>query len=125
MSAPRPQILIVDDDRFVRVTLRDCLSEVHCDVREASDGQQALEMIESEPPAVVFLDLVMPRLSGLEVLRKVRSTGVGCRILIISSMDVDALVSEAVAAGADGFISKPFHPLEISAAVERALRAEH
>jgi two-component system chemotaxis response regulator CheY len=122
---PLPQILIVDDDRFVRITLRDCLADVKCDVQEASDGEEALEMISRATPAVVFLDLVMPRLSGLEVLRRLRSNGVTSQILIISGMDVDALVDEAVAAGADGFISKPFHPLEISAAVERALRAEH
>ncbi len=124
MSGP-PQILIVDDDRFVRVTLRDCLSEVDCVVREASDGEQALQMIDQEPPAIVFLDLVMPRLSGLDVLRRLRQSGVGCHVLIISSMDVESLVEEAVAAGANGFISKPFHPLEISAAARRALHAEH
>jgi two-component system chemotaxis response regulator CheY len=119
---PRPRILIVDDDRFVRVTLRDCLAFSEFEVLDAEDGEEALEAIEKSQPQLVFLDLVMPRLSGLDVLRQLRARGVQTRILVISSMDVDALVREAMAAGADGFISKPFHPLEISSAVRRGLR---
>ncbi|MGQ0506074.1 MAG: response regulator transcription factor [Myxococcaceae bacterium] len=118
----RPNILIVDDDRFVRVTLSDCLTEVDCDITEATDGEQALSLVAASPPSLVLLDLVMPRLSGLEVLKHLRSMGYSRGILVISSMDVDALVKEALEAGADGFISKPFHPLEISTAVQNALR---
>lgn len=118
----QPTILIVDDDAFARTHLRDILeAEQRYQVLEAADGDEALELLGSEQPKVMLLDLLMPRRSGLEVLDEARQRSPETRVLVISSMDVDGMVTRAMDSGARDFISKPFHPVEIADAVRRAL----
>jgi two-component system, chemotaxis family, chemotaxis protein CheY len=118
-----PTLLLVDDDLFVRSLLKDAIHESGLDVRllEAADGQEGLEVAAREQPAVMLLDLFMPRRSGLEVLEALKHSSPDTRVLIISSMDVEPVVEQAISAGAVGFVGKPFHPLEIALAVRRAL----
>lgn len=118
-----PTLLLVDDDKFVRNLLRDAITESGLEVRllEAEDGQEGLEVAQRERPAVMLLDLLMPRCSGLEVLNAIREASPDTRVLIISSMDAEPVVEQALAAGAVGFVGKPFHPLEIALAVRQAL----
>ena len=115
-------ILIVDDDAFVRTLLRDMLADQGHPLEEAENGQEALEL-QGPPPRVVLLDLFMPEMSGMEALVLIRNRWPEARVLVISSMDSERLVEEALAAGASGYITKPFHPMEIASAVERALAA--
>ncbi len=124
MNARSPTVLIVDDDLFVRRLLEDALSESGLALRvlEAADGEQALAVATRERPEVVLLDLFMPRLSGLEVLAQLRSSVPESRVVVISSMDAEPVIEQALQAGATGFIAKPFHPLEIASAVREALR---
>lgn len=112
-------VLIVDDDAFARTLLRDSLAELHLDVLEAQDGDEALALAKEHRPGLVLLDLLMPRRSGLEVLSQLAK---GAQVLVVSSMDSEALVAQARGAGACGFIAKPFHPLEVCAAVQKALQ---
>lgn len=114
-------ILIVDDDAFVRTLLRDMLSGEGYTLLEAEDGRAALDLLGDRAPALVLLDLFMPRLSGMEALATIRQRWPGARVLVISSLDSDRLVNEALEAGAAGYITKPFHPVEITSAVARAL----
>jgi two-component system chemotaxis response regulator CheY len=118
-----PTLLLVDDDTFVRRILKDVLAETGLELRllEASDGQEGLEVAAREKPALMFLDLFMPRRSGLEVLGAIKEVSPNTRVLVISSMDAEPVVEQALAAGAVGFVGKPFHPLEIAAAVRQAL----
>ena len=118
-----PTLLVVDDDRFVRDLLKDAIRQSGLEVRmlEARDGREGLEVAEREHPATILLDLFMPHCSGLEVLESLRTTAPDTRVLIISSMDVEPVVEQALSAGAVGFVGKPFHPLEIALAVRRAL----
>lgn len=116
-----PTILIVDDDRFVRTLLRDCLEGLEARLLEASDGGEALEQTRREQPAVVLLDLVMPGKSGLEILPELIRVSAGSRILVISSVETRSLVAEALQLGASGYLAKPFHPEEIADAVREAL----
>jgi two-component system chemotaxis response regulator CheY len=115
-------ILIVDDDAFVRALLRDMLADQGHPLQEAENGQEALEL-QGPPPRVVLLDLFMPEMSGMEALVLIRHRWPETPVLVISSMDSERLVDEALAAGASGYITKPFHPMEIASAVERALAA--
>jgi two-component system chemotaxis response regulator CheY len=115
-------ILIVDDDAFVRTLLREMLAGQGHVLREAENGQEALEM-EGPPPRMVFLDLLMPQMSGMEALARIRDRWPSTPVLVISSMDSERLVEEALEAGAAGYITKPFHPMEIESAVRRALAA--
>jgi two-component system chemotaxis response regulator CheY len=115
-------ILIVDDDAFVRTLLREMLADQGHPLREAENGQQALSL-DGPAPSVVLLDLLMPQMSGMEALARIRDRWPTTPVLVISSMDSDRLVEEALQAGASGYITKPFHPVEIASAVERALAA--
>lgn len=122
MSAtPAPTILVVDDDAFVLAVLRDLLEDQGAHVVEARDGDEALTLAEREHPDLIFLDLMMPIRSGLEVLPELLARTPGSRVLVISSLDAKGLVDEARRLGAAGFISKPFHPLEIAEAVRQQL----
>ncbi|HET9450062.1 MAG TPA: response regulator [Aggregicoccus sp.] len=124
MNARSPTVLIVDDDLFVRRLLEDALTESGLALRllQAADGEEALTVAARERPEVVLLDLFMPRLSGLEVLAQLRTEVPESRVVVISSMDAEPVIEQALQAGAAGFIAKPFHPLEIVSAVREALR---
>lgn len=119
-----PTVLIVDDDHFVRVLLRDAIGDGHR-VLEAVNGAEALATIEGgERPQVVFLDLLMPVKSGIETLPEIRRLCPDARVVVVSSMETDSMVKEAYDKGAVGFVAKPFHPAEIVAALKRALGGE-
>ena len=114
-------ILIVDDDAFVRNLLKDVLEGRGHALLEAEDGREALELLGERAPQLVLLDLFMPRLSGMEALAMMRERWPSARVLVISSLDSERLVAQAMEAGAAGYITKPFHPVEITTAVDRAL----
>src|SRR6201993_1186168 len=116
------RILIVDDDRAVRESLRRSLSFNGYSVALAEDGVEALEMIASDRPDGLVLDVMMPRLDGLEVCRQLRSMGDDLPILVLTARDS---VSERVAgldAGADDYLPKPFALEELLARMRALLR---
>lgn len=116
------RILVVDDDRAVRESLRRSLAFNGYTVDLAEDGVEALEAIASERPDAVVLDVMMPRLDGLEVCRQLRSTGDDLPILVLTARDS---VSERVSgldAGADDYLPKPFALEELLARLRALLR---
>lgn len=116
------RILVVDDDRAVRESLRRSLSFNGYSVELAQDGREALDLITSSRPDAVVLDVMMPRLDGLEVCRQLRSTGDDLPILVLTARDS---VSERVAgldAGADDYLPKPFALEELLARMRALLR---
>jgi two-component system response regulator MprA len=116
------RILVVDDDRAVRESLRRSLAFNGYTVDMASDGVQALEQIAAQKPDAIVLDVMMPRMDGLEVCRRLRSTGVDLPILVLTARDT---VSERVSgldAGADDYLPKPFALEELLARLRALLR---
>jgi len=116
------RILVVDDDRAVRESLRRSLSFNGYTVDLAEDGVEALEAITNERPDALVLDVMMPRLDGLEVCRQLRSTGDDLPILVLTARDS---VSERVSgldAGADDYLPKPFALEELLARLRALLR---
>ncbi|MBA3906177.1 MAG: response regulator transcription factor [Pseudonocardiales bacterium] len=116
------RILVVDDDRAVRESLRRSLAFHGYDVELASDGQAALECVAGKRPDAMVLDVMMPRLDGLEVCRRLRSSGDGLPILVLTARDA---VSDRVAgldAGADDYLPKPFALEELLARLRALLR---
>ena len=116
------RILVVDDDRAVRESLRRSLSFNGYTVDLAEDGVEALEAINNERPDALVLDVMMPRLDGLEVCRQLRSTGDDLPILVLTARDS---VSERVSgldAGADDYLPKPFALEELLARLRALLR---
>lgn len=116
-----PDVLVVDDDQLIRAMVRDALADVPCSIHEADSGDTALAFISDRRPAVVLLDLVMPGKSGLEVLRQLGPKRP--RIVVLSALDSEALVQQAMASGAHGFLGKPIHPLDVQNMVRAALEA--
>ncbi|WP_019855503.1 response regulator transcription factor [Actinopolyspora mortivallis] len=116
------RILVVDDDRAVRESLRRSLEFNGYQVELASDGQQALDSLATARPDAMVLDVMMPKVDGLEVARKLRGTGDDLPILVLTAREA---VSDRVAgldAGADDYLPKPFALEELLARLRALLR---
>ena len=116
------RILVVDDDRAVRESLRRSLEFNGYQVELASDGAQALEAIIANRPDAMVLDVMMPRLDGLEVARRLRSTGDDLPILVLTARDTVSDRVSGLDAGADDYLPKPFALEELLARLRALLR---
>lgn len=121
----RGDILIVDDHESVRGVLREILEEEGVTVRVAADGETALAMAAERPPDLVFLDLSMPDMDGLEVLRRLRADPrtAAARVVIVTARAEEER-GEGVALGATEYFTKPFSPLAVLRLVDRLLRPD-
>ena len=111
-----PSVLIVDDDPFIRKLVSTTLEDVAgFDLIEASDGGEALQVAAMERPAIVFLDIDMPGLDGIEACRRLRAQDntAGSTIVMLTAAAGSAAERQAEEAGADLFLTKPFSPLEL------------
>ncbi|MBC7443764.1 MAG: response regulator transcription factor [Ramlibacter sp.] len=118
------KILVVDDEPQIRTVLRGYLEAEGYDVAEAADGDAALASLRENPPALVLLDVMLPGIDGLEVLRQLRSFSDAYVILVTArSEEVDKLVGLGV--GADDYVTKPFSPREVTARVKAMLRRDN
>lgn len=102
------RVLVVDDEDGVREVLSRFLAERGYIVDAAEDGQQALEKILNAAPDIVFLDLKMPRLGGIDVLKRLREEGVNVAVITISGHADEDTALESLRLGAADFINKPF-----------------
>jgi two-component system, chemotaxis family, chemotaxis protein CheY len=99
------KILIADDSQFMRGVLKDLLSKENFDVIEAENGKIALEKFEQEKPDLVLLDVIMPEVDGIEVLKKI---GKQAKVIVISAVGQEKMVEESKNLGALDYIVKPF-----------------
>jgi two-component system chemotaxis response regulator CheY len=109
-------VLIVDDDPFIRRLIVTTLEGVSTFVlHEACDGAEAVQTARREGPRLVFLDIDMPRLDGIEACRQMRSeaTMAGAKIVMLTASVDDSARARAAEAGADRFLTKPFSPLDL------------
>lgn len=124
MSTPRAKILVADDSSVERAAARTALEDAGYAVMEAVDGQQALEVFARDRPDLVMLDVVMPRLTGLETCRilKAKAQGSYLPVIMVSTRNsVNARV-EGLRSGADDYLGKPYDAEELRARVEALLR---
>ena len=123
MAAPEPaRVLVVDDEPMVREVLTRYLAHDGFEVSAAGDGQAALEQIRERPPDIVLLDLMLPRLNGLDVLRSMRLDGGGMPVIILSAKASERERIEGLKLGADDYVVKPYSPAEVVARVHAVLR---
>jgi len=117
-SAPR-KILIVDDEPSMRLLLRRTLELGFYTVYEAANGTAALRMIEQIDPDVILLDINLPDMNGLDILKEIRKSDFTVGVLMVSALNHRQWVELAQAEGADGFIGKPYMIKDILNAVTR------
>jgi two-component system, OmpR family, response regulator MprA len=121
-TTSRPRVLVVDDDRAVRDSLRRSLEFNGYDVALAEDGAQALASLAAADPDVVVMDVMMPRLDGLETTRALRAAGNDVPILVLTARDAVGDRVEGLDAGADDYLTKPFALQELLARLRALLR---
>jgi two-component system, OmpR family, response regulator MprA len=121
-SLPRPRVLVVDDDKAVRESLRRSLEFNGYDVRLAADGAEALAGIAGADPDVVVMDVMMPRLDGIETTKALRTAGNDVPILVLTARDAVGDRVEGLDAGADDYLTKPFALQELLARLRALLR---
>jgi two-component system response regulator MprA len=120
--AARPRVLVVDDDRAVRDSLRRSLEFNGYDVALAGDGAEGLVAVGSQHPDVVVIDVMMPRLDGIETTRALRGAGNDVPILVLTARDAVGDRVEGLDAGADDYLTKPFALQELLARLRALLR---
>jgi two-component system chemotaxis response regulator CheY len=115
-------VLVCDDAIFMRTMISDILSQAGYEiVGEAETGVEAIDKYKQLKPDLVTMDIVMPDLGGIEAVREIMKFDSAARILMCSAMGQQALVVEAIQAGARDFVVKPFQPSRVLEAVQRVL----
>ena len=122
MIEPKPRVLVVDDDRAVRDSLRRSLEFNGYEVVLAGDGAEALVTLGAHQPDVVVMDVMMPRLDGIETTRALRAAGNDVPILVLTARDAVGDRVEGLDAGADDYLTKPFALEELLARLRALLR---
>jgi DNA-binding NtrC family response regulator len=131
MDQPRPRILVVDDDPDILVLLQHRLEQLGYAVRTASHGREALDKLASEQPALILLDLRLPRLSGLDVLQQIKQAAPDVTVIVMTAYASVEKAVEAMKAGACDFLTKPLTPGHLELVVQKAFerqaleRAQH
>ena len=119
------KVLIADDEPNILNSLEFLMKREGHQVLLARDGDEALALIRSERPALVLLDVMMPRKSGFEVCQAVRADEAlaGVKILMLTAKGRDTDVAQGLGVGADGYMTKPFSTKELAARVREMLAA--
>ncbi|MEM9747797.1 MAG: response regulator transcription factor [Actinomycetota bacterium] len=119
MSATK--VLVVDDEPTVREVVVGYLRRDGHDVAEAADGNAALQLLDAEPPDLVVLDMMLPGVNGLDILRQVRSTS-DIPVIMLTARAEESDRVAGLELGADDYVVKPFSPRELAARVNGVLR---
>lgn len=116
------RILIVDDAAFMRMMIRDILTKNGFEVvGEAQDGAQAVEKYKELHPDLVTMDITMPEMDGIAALKEIRKMDSNAKIIMCSAMGQQAMVIDAIQAGAKDFIVKPFQADRVIEAIKKTL----
>ncbi|MBX6311434.1 MAG: response regulator [Isosphaeraceae bacterium] len=122
-----PKILIADDNQQNVELLEAYLSGFDCEIETAHDGEETLQAVTRFQPDLVLLDVMMPRLSGFEVCRKLRADPETCNVLIlmVTALNEPSDFERGVQAGTDDFLTKPVNKIELLCRVKSLLRVRH
>ncbi|WP_020615275.1 response regulator [Paenibacillus daejeonensis] len=116
------RILIVDDAAFMRMMIRDILSKNGYEVvGEAQDGAQAVEKYKELKPDLITMDITMPEMDGISALKEIKKMDGNAKVIMCSAMGQQAMVIDAIQAGAKDFIVKPFQADRVIEAIKKTL----
>lgn len=120
MDINTAKILICDDSILARKQLKDVILTIGAPtIFEAKDGEESVEIYKTEQPDLIFLDIVMPKLDGKEVLRQVLEQNPKAKVVIVSSVGTQEVLMETLKLGAIDFVQKPFSELQIINALSK------
>lgn len=127
MAEAKSKILIADDNQPNVELLEAYLVNLDCEIAIAADGQETLDKVASFQPDIILLDVMMPKLSGFEVCKKLKDDPATSRIMVLMVTALNELgdIERAVEAGTDDFLSKPVNKAELVMRIERMLRIRH
>ena len=119
------RILIVDDEPNIVISLEYLMRRAGYDVAVAADGESALGAVAEAPPDLVILDVMLPKVNGFEVCRRLRADPrwSGIKILMLTAKGRETEVARGVEVGADAYVTKPFSTRDLVAQIEVMLRA--
>jgi two-component system, OmpR family, alkaline phosphatase synthesis response regulator PhoP len=122
-----PRILIADDNLQNVELLEAYLSDFDCEIRTAGDGEETLQVVDEFAPDLLLLDVMMPRLSGFEVCKKLRSNPKtkDLLILMVTALNEASDFERGVQAGTDDFLTKPVNKIELLCRIRSILRVRH
>src|SRR6478736_1653661 len=116
------RILIVDDAAFLRMMIKHVRTKsVYEVVAEAADGQQAAELVKEHAPDLVTMDITMPEMDGITALKEIKTIKSDAKVIMCSAMGQQAMVIDAIQAGAKDFIVKPFQADRVLEAISKAI----
>ncbi|GER65634.1 chemotaxis protein CheY [Weizmannia acidilactici] len=116
------KILIVDDAAFMRMMIKDILTKNGYEVvAEAADGAQAIEKYREYRPDLVTMDITMPEVDGISALKEIKKIDPNAKVIMCSAMGQQAMVIDAIQAGAKDFIVKPFQADRVIEAIQKTL----
>ncbi|WP_166237953.1 response regulator [Paenibacillus turpanensis] len=116
------KILVVDDAAFMRMMIKDILTKNGFEVvGEASDGAQAVEKFKELHPDLVTMDITMPEMDGITALKEIKKLDGSAKVIMCSAMGQQAMVIDAIQAGAKDFIVKPFQADRVIEAIKKTL----
>jgi DNA-binding response OmpR family regulator len=118
----KPRVLLVDDETAITENLAPFLERSGFEVTTKADGEQALQGIEQWKPDLVVLDVLMPRLDGREVLRRLRKQGDMTPVILLTQVGEASERAMALEEGADDYLNKPFNPQELVARIRAVMR---
>jgi CheY-like chemotaxis protein len=123
----RSRILIADDNQPNVELLEAFLADVDCDIAVAVDGRDTLDQVERFQPDLILLDVMMPKLSGFEVCKKIKSDPKtkGIMVLMVTALNERGDIERGVDSGTDDFLSKPVNKVELVKRVENMLKLRH
>ena len=114
------KILIVDDAAFMRMMIKDILTKNGYEVvAEAANGVEAVELYKSHQPDLVTMDITMPEMDGIEAVKQIKAVNPAAKVIMCSAMGQQSMVMDAIKAGANDFIVKPFQADRVLEAVKR------
>src|SRR3990167_2216133 len=116
------KILIVEDDPSIAIGLEDNLKMAGFHAVVARDGEEALEKVKKEKPDLIILDIMLPKMNGLDVCRKLKEQGSRVPVIILSALGQESDKVTGLELGADDYVTKPFSPRELIVRIKAVLR---